>query len=153
MKIIHAKEKGYDIHIDKSDFSLDLFVAGIFAKRYVIGHGAVETPTPTGTTFIDAREREPTWYEPSSNAEIPYGDPRHIIGPVWMRFNADALGQSGLGIHGYTGEGAATQVKASNGCIRMANEDARELYNILVPCGMYSSGFMSRAPMRVTIVD
>ena len=41
LKIVHAKEPGYDIYIDKSDFTLDIFVAGIFAKRYTIGHGAV----------------------------------------------------------------------------------------------------------------
>ena len=32
-----------------------------------------------------------------------------------MRFNADQLGQSGLGIHGYTGEGEATGASHQTG--------------------------------------
>ena len=103
---------------------------------------------------IDSREKEMDWYDPKTNEAIPYGDPRHLIGPVWMRFNGDSLGQSGLGIHGFTGEGPSTNALVSNDCIRMANEDAREVYNILVPCVMSrNDGFITRAPMTVTIVD
>ena len=140
MKIVHAKEPGYDIYIDKSDFTLDIFVAVVFSPSVI--------PSVTEQSKRQRQLEQPILMPESVSQRGMSRAPmkkfltviRHVIGPVWMRFNADQLGQSGLGIHGYTGEGEATGVLASNGCIRMANHDARELYNILVPCGMYQSG-------------
>jgi hypothetical protein len=40
-------------------------------------------------------------------------------------------GASGIGIHGYTGADAKMQVQASNGCIRMQNQDAEEIYQLI----------------------
>ena len=56
LKIFNLKQVGYDMHISKSEFIMDLFIGGIFARRFDIGHGEDITPTPTGTTHITARE-------------------------------------------------------------------------------------------------
>ena len=112
---------------------MDLYIGGIFARRFEIGHGADETPTPTGTTQITAREFKPQWTDPKTNRVYEYGEPGHILGPVWLAFD-DKIGVNGLGIHGYTGDGQATGVRASNGCIRMKNDETRLLYKILVRC-------------------
>ena len=152
LKVVKAKTLGYFLHIDKSDFYMDAYVCGVFARRYEIGHGAVETATPTGETYIESRVLHPQWTNPKTNEVFEYGQEGHILGPVWMAFNKE-IGKSGLGIHGYTGKGQATGARGSNGCIRMKNEDAIQLYNILVPAAYYKSGFQSRAPMRVRIVD
>ena len=147
-----AKKQGYFLHIDKSDFYMDAYVCGVFLRRYPIGHGAIESETPTGETFIESRVLHPQWTNPKTKKVYAYGEAGHILGPVWMAFNKE-IGKSGLGIHGYTGDGQATGVRGSNGCIRMKNDQAVELYNILVPASYYQSGFKSRAPMRVRIVD
>lgn len=132
IKVVKVKEAGgYHIDIDLSDYTLDLFIGGVFAKRYVITHGAKESPTPTGTTQLVDRVWHPQWTHPQTKKVIAYGDPENILGPIWLPFDAKLLGASGIGIHGYTGADAQMQVQASNGCIRMQNEDAEELFQLI----------------------
>lgn len=153
LKLVNAKTVGYELVVDKSDYAMDLYICGIFAKRYPIGIGAIGSETPTGTTFIEVREKHPAWTPPEGGPAVPYGDPRHIIGPVWLRLNSAGIGKDGIGIHGYTGQGPAVGDKLSNGCIRMRNEDAVEVFNIMTPCETTASGFITRAPMAVIIED
>ncbi len=144
---------GFLLHIDKSDFYMDLFVGGVFCKRFPIGHGKPGYETPTGETVIIERLASPAWTNPEDNKVYHKGDPGYIIGDYWLGFR-EYGGRAGLGIHGYTGEGKAIGAKVSSGCIRMRNEDAELLFNVLVPVGTYPKiGFKSRAPMKVEIVE
>ena len=149
LTVLRVKEQtdddrtGYRIVIDKSEFRLDLYITGIFAKRYRITHGATTTPTPTGTTFVTAREWHPQWTHPDGRV-LMYGDPDNILGPIWMAFDSAGIGKKGIGIHGYTGNGEIG-VLASNGCIRLENGEAEELYQ-MVPSPQ-------RAPTAVVIKD
>lgn len=144
IKIVKVKEAGgYRIEIDLSDYTLDLFIGGAFAKRYSITHGAIDSPTPTGSTQLGDRVWHPQWTHPQTKKVISYGDPENILGPIWLPFDAKLLGVSGIGIHGYTGADAQMQVQASNGCIRMQNEDAEELFQLIA--------HPQRAPTAVTI--
>ena len=153
LKVFDLKERGYKMYISKSEFQMDLYIADIFARRYDVGIGEDITPTPAGTTHITAREREPQWTDPKTNRVYDFGHPDHIIGPVWLAFDPK-IGRNGLGIHGYTGSGNAVGTRESNGCVRMRNDEVRELYNILVPCATTRDGrFISRAPMSVTIFE
>lgn len=155
LKIVHAKETGYLLHVDKSDYFLDLYIAGLFARRYPVGIGAPETPTPTGTSFIDMREWQPDWTVPGTSRVLPWNHPENVLGPVWLRIADSELGQSGIGFHGYNGDGPAVGVQASNGCIRLRNPDATQLYHLMVRCqyDRQTGAFISRAPMRVEIVE
>ena len=103
IKLVNVKESGYRLHVDKSDFYMDVYVGEFFAKRFRVGHGAPQTPTPVGTTWIESREKFPQWTNPKTGEVFNYGEEGHILGAVWMRFN-NAIGKSGLGIHGYTGK-------------------------------------------------
>lgn len=144
LKVVKVKEAGgYRIDIDLSDFTLDLFIGGAFAKRYEITHGAAESPTPAGNTQLTNRVWHPQWTHPTKKIVYQYGDPENILGPIWLPFDAKLLGASGIGIHGYTGADAQMKVQASNGCIRMQNQDAEELYQLIAHPG--------RAPTAVVI--
>lgn len=134
-------EKGFAVRIDKGDYLLDLFIGGIFAKRYVISHGAKESPTPSGKTHIINRVWHPDWTHPTSKQVLKFGDPENILGPIWMPFDAKELGESGIGIHGYTGADAKMQAQVSHGCVRMQNNDAEEFFHIVshpdrTPCAV-----------------
>lgn len=132
LKIVKVKDKGgFLLHIDKSDFVLDCYVCGIFARRYPITIGAVATPTPLGTTKVVKRQFHPPWKAPDAKEEYPYGDPRNILGPIWLAFSPDGINQAGIGLHGYTGADGKMGVLASNGCIRMVNEQALEVFNTI----------------------
>jgi L,D-transpeptidase catalytic domain len=132
LKVVKVRENGGNfIHVDKSDFYLDLYIAGLFARRYVISHGAVETPTPVGTTKLTDRVLNPQWTDPKTHEVYQPEDPRNILGKVWMKFSPDGLGQDGLGIHGYTGPNPQMQARVSNGCVRLDTPQAQELYQMI----------------------
>lgn len=144
IKVVKVKDAGgYHIDIDLSDYTLDLFIGGVFAKRYSITHGAKESPTPVGKTQLLDRVWHPQWTHPQTKKVMAYGDPENILGPIWLPFDAKLLGASGIGIHGYTGADAKMQVQASNGCIRMQNDNAEELFQLI--------SHPQRAPTSVTI--
>lgn len=146
LKVANVREKGGNfLHIDKSDFYLDCYIAGLFARRYVISHGANESPTPTGTTRLIDRVLNPDWTDPKTKEVYRADDPRNILGKVWMKFSPDGLGQDGLGIHGYTGPNPQMQAKVSNGCVRLDTPQAQELYQLLA--------HPDRCPTAVVIVD
>jgi LysM repeat protein len=146
LKVVNVREKGGNfLHVDKSDFYLDCYIAGLFAKRYIISHGAVETPTPSGTTKLTDRVLNPTWTDPKTHEVYQPDDPRNILGKVWMKFSPDGIGQDGLGIHGYTGPNPKMQARVSNGCVRLDTPQAQELYQMLA--------HPDRCPTAVEIVE
>ncbi|MBA3709623.1 MAG: L,D-transpeptidase family protein [Planctomycetes bacterium] len=146
LKVVNLKDKGgFSLHIDKGDYILDCYVAGIFAKRYACSVGAKESPTPVGHSHLTDRSWHPDWTHPVTHQVIHYDEPGHILGPMWLPLNADELGQAGIGIHGYTGENPKMGIMASNGCIRLQNQDAEELYQTL--------SHPARAPTAVEIAE
>lgn len=139
------EKRSFFLHIDKGDYYMDCYVGGMFARRYVVSHGAAASPTPTGKTHVFNRVWHPDWTHPITHQVIPYGNPDHLLGPIWMPFDAKELGRSGIGIHGYTGADAKWGAQVSNGCIRLQNEKAEELYQTLT--------HPDRSPIGVEITD
>ncbi len=138
-------KRGYFIHIDKGDFYLDNYVGGMFARRYVCSHGAATSPTPVGRTHVVNRVWHPDWTQPTTHQVIRFGEPGHLLGPIWLAFDNKELGRSGIGIHGYTGADAKWSAQVSNGCIRLPNENAEELYQTLT--------HPDRSPIAVEITE
>lgn len=112
------------ILVDKSDFRLALLIDGDFIKEYPVGLGK-NNETPTGAFEVDQMLIEPDWYPPWGGV-IKYGEKGHLIGDRWIGL-ADQPGVSGYGIHG-TSDPDSIGTMCSNGCIRMHNEDVKELY-------------------------
>jgi LysM repeat protein len=112
------------ILVDKSDFRLALLIDGDFIKEYPVGLGK-NNETPTGTFEVGQMLIEPDWYPPWGGV-IKYGEEGHLIGDRWIGL-ADQPGVSGYGIHG-TSDPDSIGTLCSNGCIRMHNEDVKELY-------------------------
>jgi lipoprotein-anchoring transpeptidase ErfK/SrfK len=145
LKVAKLKERGFIVHVDKSDYYLDCYIAGLFARRYPCSHGAKGSPTPTGRAHLANRVWHPDWTHPDTHQVLHYGDPANILGPVWLPLNSDEIGQSGIGIHGYTGDDAKVGAMVSHGCVRLKNEEAEELYQTL--------SNPDRAPTFVEIVE
>lgn len=132
LKIVKVKDAGgYEIRVGLADYTLDLFIGGVFAKRYVITHGAAASPTPVGRAHLTDRVWHPAWTKPDTKQVLPYGDPDNILGPIWLPCDAKELGTAGIGIHGYTGADGKMRAQLSNGCIRMQNQDAEELFQLI----------------------
>lgn len=89
--------------------TLSLYRDGRLVKSYPVATGKPTTPTPRGTFTI-------------INKQVNPGGP---FGTRWM-----GLSQPHYGIHG-TNNPASIGTAASNGCIRMYNEDVNELFNLV----------------------
>lgn len=127
LKIITGK---FHIEIDKSDFTLTLYLDNNFVKEYPVAVGDPKNPTRTGTFHLTNKVVNPPWYrrDESTGASevIPFGDPRHIIGTRWMGFKE----YERLGIHG-TAHPESIGKAITKGCVRMHNTDIEELFDLV----------------------
>jgi L,D-transpeptidase ErfK/SrfK len=87
--------------------TLGLYRSGTLVKTYPVATGKPTTPTPTGNFTI-------------VNKQVNPGGP---FGTRWM-----GLSKPHYGIHG-TNNPASIGTEASNGCIRMFNDDVNELFS------------------------
>lgn len=97
-----------EIDINIRAKTLTVYRNGTISREYLVATGKPSTPTPTGTFTI-------------VNKEIDPGGP---YGTRWL-----GLSIKGYGIHG-TNDPSSIGTAASNGCIRMYNEDIESLFNI-----------------------
>ena len=121
----------WTIEISKSHYTLILLHKGRFFKYYMVGIGK-ENRTPEGKFKIYGKVEDPIWYQ-KGGVRIQPGDPRNVLGSHWMELKpiegTQIIGD-GYGIHGTT-EPDSIGTPASQGCIRMKNEQIEELYNII----------------------
>lgn len=108
-----AKKISYCIFIEIEDKTLYLLQGGKCVKKYSISSGMSGLPSPIGTWKI-----------------VDKGDWGEGFGGSWMGFNVP---WGRYGIHG-TGDEGSIGLASSHGCIRMYNDEAKELYNT-VPIG------------------
>ena len=119
----------YRIVINKSKFLLTLYKGDEIVRQYSIATGrnpgdkqrVGDNRTPTGNFKIVS-------IEPSSTWKHDFGDGKGKIsgayGPWFLRL--DAKGWKGIGIHG-THDPDSRGTRATEGCIRLSNEDISEL--------------------------
>lgn len=97
-----------------------------------VGLGAADSPTPTGTTTVVERVKDPSWTDPETRRTFAPGDPGNILGGWWIELAAEPLGKSGIGLHGYTGAPTADWLAqpGSHGCVRMRQEDCPRVFHL-----------------------
>ena len=125
--------------VNKHDFTMDLYLGGapgspssMYVRTFAIGLGR-DNSTPSGTWMIANRVKNPTYYSPRGEGVIDAGDPKNPLGPCWMGLtgtDGQAVGKESYGIHG-TIEPDSIGHMASMGCIRMHNEDALAVFQLL----------------------
>jgi len=115
----------FSILVDKSKNTLVLYSKDVPVKKYSVATGK-KNCTPVGEFKIADKLVHPTWFK--TGAILPPGSPENALGTRWMGFDKPAYG-----IHG-TIEPKSIGTQASEGCIRMLNEEVEELYSI-VPVG------------------
>jgi len=116
------------LHVHLRLRRLGIFIGDWFVKEFRVGVGKEETPTPLGTFSVHSRERNPDWWQPGGK-RIRYGDPRNELGSAWIAIVSDEWPVSaGYGIHG-TNKPRTVGTRCSNGCVRLANPNATELYD------------------------
>jgi lipoprotein-anchoring transpeptidase ErfK/SrfK len=112
----------FHILVKKSKHKLYLFYGKNLVREYVVAIGhPQDSPTPEGKFIISSRLVNPAW------KGVPFGDPKNILGTRWMGFNDP---YANYGIHGTTQPETVGQ-EVTNGCVRMLNTDAEDLFDFV----------------------
>jgi lipoprotein-anchoring transpeptidase ErfK/SrfK len=105
-----------------------LYADRVPIRLYPVSMGQAAKPTPLGAFTLSVELlKEPVYY-PSGGTPVPFGNPDNPLGERWMGFEEDRQ----YGIHGTNSEDTIGSFE-SGGCIRMHNEDAKELFELVAP--------------------
>ena len=118
---------GFRIVINLASRRLALYENGIQTKLYPVAVGKEWTPTPTGRFVVEEKQEDPAWADPKREETVVPPGEDNPLGTRWMGIGGY------YGIHG-TNAPSSIGDYMSNGCIRMFDEDAQELFSI-VPTG------------------
>lgn len=122
--------------ISRSSFTMDLYLDDIYIKSYKVGLGSTKHETPTGLWTVGTDKLvAPSWTDPDSGRVYDATDPDYPLGKRWVGLKGvagDALGRTGFALHG-TNEPQSIGQRSSRGCIRLADEDILEVYDLMVP--------------------
>jgi len=119
----------WSILVDKSMFRMWVMYEGCPFKTYTITIGAPNKETPVAKFVMGGKNPNPAWWPPpdvkiTGKTPVPYGDPQNPLGKWWISLEHDI--HHGIGIHG-TNDPGSIGSKASNGCVRMLNEEVVEV--------------------------
>ncbi len=138
LKVLDLIDGSLRVLVDKTHYRVAIWKKApgrdgkLLLGYWPVGLGKVTTETPTGTTFIEKRVRDPSWTDPDTKKTFLAGDPQNVLGGFWMALDSNGIHRDGIGFHGYTGAPAANWIEqpASHGCVRMLQADIGILYDI-----------------------
>jgi lipoprotein-anchoring transpeptidase ErfK/SrfK len=112
-------------------------------RRFRVGVGMPGWETPTGTFAVIEKTPDPTWKHPATGRLVPPG-PENPLGSRWIGFHRDCQGRRGFngqqhlevkgcvtsGFHGTPNRDSVGRA-VSHGCVRMFDEDVRDLFDLV----------------------
>lgn len=101
-----------------------------------VGIGAEASPTPTGSTRIAVRVKNPEWRDPATGRVHPPGSPGNLLGGYWLGFDPGPDRRfASIGCHGWTGDDPTRWLGqgGSRGCIRLIQTDLHDLFDLVAP--------------------
>lgn len=137
LKVLDLSKAKLSIVVDESAYRLRMWREGedgvrVLVAQVPVGLGAKDSPTPSGSTRITKRVRNPQWTDPDTHQVYEPNDPRNILGGYWIALDSQGIGQSGIGLHGFTGDVPANWIErpASHGCVRMLQADIDRVFQV-----------------------
>jgi LysM repeat protein len=123
--------------VDRSAFTLDLYLGDMYVRSFKVGLGKPGYETPTGGWRVKDNGKliQPPWTDPDTGRLYKATDPDYPLGSRWIALEGlegAAKDKTGFAIHG-TKEPDQIGTAGSRGCIRMYNGDAVLTYNLLTP--------------------
>ena len=122
---------GQAIFVSLSECHLYFYVDGKVKKDYPCTPGKSGYETPSGDWTLEYKDAAPTWYNPHSDwsKSMPETIAPGANNPLGLRALALSCG-GGIYIHGTTNYGELGST-GSHGCIRLANENVVELFDLV----------------------
>jgi len=134
IKVIHGP---FHARIYRSTFTMDLYLQDTFIRSFPVGLGKPGRETPAGLWVVKPGGKliSPPWTDPDTLKRYQADDPDYPLGSRWIALegiDGQAKGRSGFAIHG-TKKPEQIGTAGSRGCIRLRDDDAILIYNLLMP--------------------
>ncbi len=114
----------------------ELWRGGEVVRSWPVAVGTGGSPTPTGQFTIGAKRFEPTWVNPAPDRwgeDMPERigpGPENPLGARALNWNRLGGGDTLIRFHGTPNEDSIGEA-ASNGCVRMFNDDVIDMYDLV----------------------
>ncbi len=122
-----AAEQTLRLLLSLSDRTVYVYRGEVLETSYPVAIGRPGWETPTGEFEVFSQVVEPGWTNPITGESMAPGLD-NPLGDRWIAFWTDGL--NSIGFHGTPNRDSVGQA-ASHGCIRMYNEDVRELFEMV----------------------
>ena len=127
----------FHVRVYRSTFTMDLYLQNTFVRSFPCGLGKPGMETPTGLWAVKNGGKliTPRWTDPISGKTYESEDPDYPLGSRWIGLRGlrgEAVGRTGFAIHG-TKKLGEIGTASSQGCIRLRDDDAILVFNLLVP--------------------
>jgi L,D-transpeptidase ErfK/SrfK len=110
--------------VDLSDRRIYHYQGNKLTAKYPVAVGQKGWETPIGSFNITRMEKDPVWQQPITKEVVQAGG-KNPLGDRWIGFWTDGTTQ--IGFHG-TPDETKVGLAISHGCLRMRNQDIRQLY-------------------------
>lgn len=124
---VESNEEAVRLLLNLSERRVYVYRGDSVATSYPVAVGRAGWETPTGEFEVFHQLVDPGWTNPITSEVMPPG-PNNPLGDRWIAFWTD--GTNSIGFHGTPNRESVGRA-ASHGCIRMYNEDIRELYSMV----------------------
>ncbi len=114
------------LEVKLSHQKVTLYRGTVTVKSYPIAIGRTGWETPTGNFQILQTIKNPVWKNPFTGETVPANDPDNPLGNYWIGFTTKD--RIWYGFHG-TSDRASIGKAVSHGCLRMYNQDIKELFS------------------------
>jgi len=126
----------FHCRVYRSTFTMDLYLQDTFVRSFSVGLGRPGMETPTGRWVVKSGGKliSPAWTDPITGKTYEAEDPDYPLGSRWIGLEGiegPAKGRTGFAIHG-TRNPEEVGTAGSRGCIRLYNDDAILVYDLLV---------------------
>lgn len=132
-----------ELVLDRRQRLLRVMAQGRELRRFPVAVGMPGWETPVGRFQVIEMAANPVWKHPAKGTVYPPG-PTNPLGSRWIGFHRDCRDRSGFngqeilkvkgcataGFHG-TNDRSSVGRAASHGCVRLFDEDVRELFQLV----------------------
>jgi len=127
----------FHCRICRSTFTMDLYLQDTFVRSFSVGLGKPGMETPTGRWVVKSGGKliSPPWTDPITGKTYGAEGPDYPLGSRWIGLEGiegAAKDRTGFAIHG-TRNPEEIGIAGSQGCIRLHDDDAILVYDLLTP--------------------
>ncbi|MBW4463532.1 MAG: L,D-transpeptidase [Nodosilinea sp. WJT8-NPBG4] len=120
-------EQPVHLRLSLSDRRVYVHRGNVVEASFPVAIGKPGWETPTGEFEVFSQITQPAWTNPFTNEVVPPGS-ENPLGDRWIGFWSD--GNNVIGFHGTPNRDSVGRA-ASHGCVRMYNEDIRQLFDMV----------------------